>query len=410
MRILLAVSGGIDSMYLALRRADLFPDASEFAVAHCNFSLRGEESDGDEKFVRDFCAREGLRCFVRRFDTTAYAESGGISIEMAARELRYAWFAELCRQEGFDAVGIAHNSNDSVETMVLNLLRGTGAKGLRGISAESESGGCRILRPMLETTREQILAWMQAHQQSWREDSTNAELKYKRNIVRGEIFPLFAKINPSYLRTLKQDAERISEVDEIAEEYYRSADVVEDGKIIISRLLALKHWKYVLFRATEGLVSAAELRSLTSALESGESLAGKRFGRVWASSTTLIIRETPETAFSMEELDRSEIVELRQKEGTLILDLDALPQPLKIREWREGDYMNPLGMKGVGGKPGRKKISDLFVDLKISGPEKNLCRVLELDGPHVAALLPLRIDEAVKVTPSTKRVLRIRRK
>ena len=131
-RILLAVSGGIDSMYLANRAPELFPGA-RFAVAHCNFTLRGAESDGDEQFVRDWCAAHGLDCFVRCFETAAYAAEHGVSIEMAARELRYAWFAELCRAEGFAAVAVAHNADDNAETMLLNLLRGTGTRGLRGM-------------------------------------------------------------------------------------------------------------------------------------------------------------------------------------------------------------------------------------------------------------------------------------
>ena len=132
MRILLAVSGGIDSMYLANRAPELFPGA-RFAVAHCNFTLRGAESDGDEAFVRDWCAAHALDCFVQRFDTAAYATEHGVSIEMAARELRYAWFARLCREKGFDAVAVAHNADDNAETMLLNLLRGTGTRGLRGM-------------------------------------------------------------------------------------------------------------------------------------------------------------------------------------------------------------------------------------------------------------------------------------
>ncbi|MBQ0127301.1 MAG: tRNA lysidine(34) synthetase TilS [Bacteroidales bacterium] len=136
MRILLAVSGGIDSMYLANKAPELFPGAS-FAVAHCNFGLRGDESDSDEKLVREWCGERGLACFVKRFDTKEYAARNGVSIEMAARELRYAWFAELCTAHGFDALATAHNANDNAETLMLNLLRGTGTKGARGMARES---------------------------------------------------------------------------------------------------------------------------------------------------------------------------------------------------------------------------------------------------------------------------------
>ena len=142
MKVLLAVSGGIDSMYMLHRAPDLFPGAS-LAVAHCNFRLRGAESDGDEAFVREECEKAGLTLFVKRFDTSAHASANGISIEMAARELRYAWFRELCREHGFDAVATAHNANDNAETLILNLLRGTGTKGLRGIPDHGS-----IVRPL----------------------------------------------------------------------------------------------------------------------------------------------------------------------------------------------------------------------------------------------------------------------
>ena len=137
MKVLLAVSGGIDSMYMLHRAPELFPGAS-FAVAHCNFSLRGEESDGDEAFVRDACAALGVECFVKRFDTPGHAAANGVSVEMAARELRYAWFAELCSAHGFDTLATAHNANDNAETLFLNLLRGSGTKGLRGMEASRD--------------------------------------------------------------------------------------------------------------------------------------------------------------------------------------------------------------------------------------------------------------------------------
>ena len=272
MKILLAVSGGIDSMYMLHRAPELFPGAS-FAVAHCNFALRGSESDGDEAFVRAACEALGVLCFVKRFDTVGYAAEHGVSVEMAARELRYAWFSSLCAEHGFDCLATAHNANDNAETLILNLLRGTGTKGMRGIPSSS------ILRPLLGVTREEIKGWMERNGYSWREDSTNAESEVKRNKIRNQVFPVFAQINPSFVKTLGEDIERIRQTDDIADEYYREAAVrivryapeasgsaksasgVSGGAILeisVKGLLELKHWRYVLWRILEDCAFNAE--------------------------------------------------------------------------------------------------------------------------------------------------------
>jgi len=247
MDILLAVSGGVDSMYLANRASELFPGA-RFAVAHCNFCLRGIESDGDEAFVREWCAANGVECFSKRFNTSSYASEHHVSIEMAARELRYSWFAELCREHGFNTLCTAHNANDNAETLLLNLLRGTGSRGLRGISSNTQ-----ILRPLIDTTRKEIEEWMRANGKTWREDSTNKESVAKRNIVRNDVFPIFEKINPSFVQTLNEDMKRFAQVDDIAEDYYiANIERIRDANgIVVDRLLELKHWKYTLFRLTE---------------------------------------------------------------------------------------------------------------------------------------------------------------
>lgn len=252
MRILLTISGGIDSMYLASRAGELFPGAV-FAVAHCNFNLRGAESDGDCAFVKEWCAHHSFPFFSKEFDTSGYAEANGISIEMAARELRYEWFGELCRTEGFDAIAVAHNANDNAETLMLNLLRGTGTRGIRGMSASGVTGGMTVLRPLLGTTRKEIERWMTAHGQTWREDRTNAESEYKRNKLRNLAFPVFGDINPSFVKTLGEDMQRFRMVDDIAEDYFLEnvATVFDGDAIDTRRLLQLKHWEYVLWRILE---------------------------------------------------------------------------------------------------------------------------------------------------------------
>ena len=258
MKVLLAVSGGIDSMYMLHRAPELFPGAS-FAVAHCNFRLRGEESDGDEAFVRAECGKLGVECFVERFDTAGYASQHGVSVEMAARELRYEWFSRLCGERGFGALATAHNANDNAETLILNLLRGTGTKGLRGIPDG------KILRPLLGVTRDEIRAWMVAGKHDWREDRTNGENEARRNKIRNQVFPVFAEINPSFVKTLGEDIRRIRQTDDIADDYFREAEarIVRKGatglpEIGVTGLLALKHWRYVLWRILEDYGFSAE--------------------------------------------------------------------------------------------------------------------------------------------------------
>lgn len=243
-------------MYLANKASELFPGAS-FAVAHCNFALRGEESDGDELFVREWCGKNDMPLFCRRFDTAGYAASRHISIEMAARDLRYTWFRELCHAEGFDALAVAHNANDNAETLLLNMLRGTGSRGMKGMAQESSLLGddsIPVLRPLLQTSREEIKSWMEASGNTWREDHTNADSEFKRNRIRNQVFPILSTINPSYISTLNEDMDRIRQVDDIAEDYLSEVlpgVMLPDGSISVTRLLKLKHWKFVLWRLIE---------------------------------------------------------------------------------------------------------------------------------------------------------------
>ena len=402
--ILLAVSGGIDSMYLANRASELFPGAL-LALAHCNFCLRGEESDGDEAFVRQWCRERGLECHVKRFDTLGYAEAHGLSTEMAARELRYGWFAQLCSEYGYEATAIAHNADDDAETLMLNLIRGTG---LRGISGMGERPG--IVRPLLRTSREEIRKWMLEHGCSWREDSTNAQSLYKRNVLRNEIFPRLRDLNPSITATLCEDMERFAQAGAIVEDYWldaRERVLCGDGSIDLRALLGLKHWEYVLWRLLEGSgIRKGEFEDLRNTLRSGRQIGGKRFGPVVASSTRLELCATsvcdgPELLCEL--LPREALSSLKQEEGCLVLDADKVPQPLRIRNFQPGDWMRPLGM---GGR--RKKLSDILKELGYTVGSKAGVRVLEIEGSHVGAILCSRIDETLKVDGTTSRVLRLK--
>lgn len=289
---LLAVSGGIDSICLA----SLFLNSSSgrrFAVAHCNFHLRGEDSDSDEALVAAWCGRNGVRFHKADFDTEQYASSHNVSIEMAARELRYDWFASLCRDNGYYGVAVAHNANDNAETLILNLLRGTGLRGITGMQAESvvpvtrdELSGVRLLRPMLSFSREQIEEYVAANSLEYHDDRTNAETVYKRNRIRHLVFPVFESLNPSFLTTFAREMNAFSEVQEIADDYFLSVSegVCEPAgkdevlRVNAVRLCHLKHYKYVLYRLLEAYGFRDRLlEPVVRLLESGKTFSGKVF-------------------------------------------------------------------------------------------------------------------------------------
>ena len=289
---LLAVSGGIDSICLA----SLFLNSSSgrrFAVAHCNFHLRGEDSDSDEALVAAWCGRNGVRYHKADFDTEQYASSHSVSIEMAARELRYDWFASLCRDNGYYGVAVAHNANDNAETLILNLLRGTGLRGVTGMQVETvvpvtrdELSGVRLLRPMLSFSREQIEEYVAANSLEYHDDRTNAETVYKRNRIRHLVFPVFESLNPSFLTTFAREMNAFSEVQEIADDYFISVreSVCEPAgkddllRVNAVRLCHLKHYKYVLYRLLEAYGFRDRLlEPVVRLLESGKTFSGKVF-------------------------------------------------------------------------------------------------------------------------------------
>lgn len=289
---LLAVSGGIDSICLA----SLFLNSSSgrrFAVAHCNFHLRGEDSDSDEALVAAWCGRNGVRYHKADFDTEQYASSHSVSIEMAARELRYDWFASLCRDNGYYGAAVAHNANDNAETLILNLLRGTGLRGITGMQVETvvpvtrdELSGVRLLRPMLSFSRKQIEEYVAANSLEYHDDRTNAETVYKRNRIRHLVFPVFESLNPSFLTTFAREMNAFSEVQEIADDYFVSVreSVCEPAgkdellRVNAVRLCHLKHYKYVLYRLFEVYGFRDRLlEPVVRLLESGKTFSGKVF-------------------------------------------------------------------------------------------------------------------------------------
>ncbi len=339
--LLVGVSGGIDSMVLAEK---VRLSGEPFAIAHCNFGLRGDESDEDERFVRDWAAGYGIHVHVRRFATTLTAREEGISIEMAARRLRYHWFGQLCRQFGYEAVAVAHNANDNAETLLLNLLRGTGVRGITGMKAsgflpDRAFSDIPLLRPLLGMTRDEIVAFSAEHNISFRTDSSNGLNEYKRNKIRNQVFPIFLEINPRFVETLNRDMERF----------------------------------------------AAEISALPPELDQVQ-------GSGAATITDYTVAEEP--------WDGTQ--EVKQPEGMLILDADKAGEWVEGR-WETGDWIRPLGA------PGKKKMQDWFTDHHVPADDKPFFRLLKKasDPHHVLAVFGCCIDHSVKVTKSTRRILRI---
>ena len=436
---LLAVSGGMDSMCMA----DLFVRTcglSDIAIAHCNFNLRNDESDGDESLVREWAAQWNLKVHVVSFDTVSYAKAHDMSIEMAARELRYAWFARLCLQHGYSYVAVAHHADDNAETMLLNMTRGTGIKGMTGMKNVSElpcpevSVPARLARPMLGFTRKQIEGYVLKHKVPFRNDSSNFSVDYRRNRIRHEIFPVMKKLNPSFVSTLNREMAYLEDASGIVDEWCRTVerDIVtqadENIRISIEKLLSHKQWRYLLYHILEPYgFNSATLASIENLLLSDRTFSGKRF----LSETHELITERKELVVSELHDDDSDegqlvineaglyrfndvniVVEicpwtkdmpLKQPEGVQIFDASKLEFPIVFRRWSIGDWLIPLGMRG------KRKVSDIFSDMKYDSAAKNNAIVMT-DGTgcqRVAALLWVRMDSRYKVDAQTDTIIRI---
>lgn len=410
--LLLAVSGGVDSMvmlFLAARSSV----KRDIAVAHMNFLLRPGDCDADELLVRETCAAAGIPFFAKKTDTRAYARSKGVSIEMAARELRYGWFSELMSEHGFGRLLVAHNQNDNAETMMLNLLRGTGLRGLCGIR---EANGA-VLRPMLGFSRSQIEEFAARNNIVFREDATNADTAIARNCIRHNVFAEFGKVNPSFLNTFATEAKHFAQAEEILDALFdakREELCSRDGdaeRISIAALAAEPHRDYWMFRLLEPYgFTASQISDALETIAAGS-------GREFLSATHRLIRDRE--FFKIYPLDAGAAFRLevsvferpagfdpsKAHSGVLYADADTLKEPLQMRPWRRGDRFVPLGMKGS------RLVSDFFTDLKLDLEQKSRARIVyweDARGEHIAAVAPYRIADSYKITPATRRVAAIK--
>lgn len=419
-RILLAVSGGADSMLML----HLFVNTGfSVAVAHCNFGLRGSESDADEQFVADYCDQHNITFHQKSFSTEDFARQEGISIEMAARDLRYKWFNQLLFQNHYDFLATAHHQDDVIETFLINLSRGSGIRGLSGIQPKSG----KIIRPMLFTNREEILEYCGRMNIEFRTDSSNQETVYKRNLIRHEVLPLLEKVNPAFRKNALRTVENLSETSLLFQQrmseirtFVYSED--EMGAIIhIEKLLSLTPLRTILFEMIREFGFQVEqvddiIDSLTK--ESGRKFYSSEYRLIKDREYLLIApyNAKPDQIFyidedcreinspvrlTIEKLDRTPAFRFSTHQNLVDLDQDKLVFPLILRHWQDGEYFQPLGMSGL------KKMSDFFIDEKYSIPEKENAWILA-SGNRPVWIVGKRIDDRFKITSKTQRILRIR--
>ncbi|WP_234733352.1 tRNA lysidine(34) synthetase TilS [Tellurirhabdus bombi] len=426
--MLLAVSGGIDSVAMV----DLFL-ATEVSVgiAHVNFGLRGEESEGDEQFVRDLAKRHSIPFYTTRFNTLSLASEQGVSTQMMARQLRYDWFGQLAREYGYSCVATAHHSDDNLETVLLNLIRGTGVAGLRGISVQQDFPWGRLVRPLWFASRADLEQYVQEQGLPWREDSSNVEDKYRRNRLRHQVVPVLKELNPNLLQTIQATYERVGAAENLVEQalsHSWKALIQQQGErlfIPLQALQALPEWP---FRLSEWLrpfgFRYAQIQPIAEAVR------GTSFGQTFESGTHRILRDrealviTPKganetTEISLDQLPTeplridehlSLVFSCQEKPTDFIipadarvacLDADQVKWPLTIRRWRAGDRFQPLGMKGS------QAIGDWFTNRKIALHKRESSYVL-LSGETIVWLIGYRIDNRFRLQEQTHKLLFIK--
>jgi tRNA(Ile)-lysidine synthase len=418
-RILMAVSGGADSMAMAwLTMAAGF----DCGIAHCNFQLRGTESDGDEELVKSFCDKNGLPFFTRKFNTKAYAAEHKFSIQVAARQLRYEWFEEIRLKNGYQYLATAHHKDDQIETFFINLLRGSGLQGLKGIPQKAG----HIVRPMLFASRAEIEAFTVEAGIAFRNDSSNASDYYLRNKLRHQLIPVLSQINPSagdsIVKAMQNVDEALSAVNGVLMTYKSRFFSVSGDTICIDMTGLIKleepaFWLYGLIQ--EFGFSHTDARNIVASVDNS----GKTF---YAGDQRLVIErgfvqigpksETGSAVYSITELPcrmhepgemifeiltQFDVAAIPKTPQHVWLDADLVKLPLTLRRRRAGDTFCPFGMRG------RQKLSDFFVHQKITNLQKENTWLL-CSGDEIVWVVGHRVDNRFKVSEKTKRVLKIR--
>ncbi|SMC45410.1 tRNA lysidine(34) synthetase TilS [Moheibacter sediminis] len=411
-KFLIAVSGGIDSMVLC----DLFLKLKlNFSVAHCNFQLRGNDSDLDEEFVRNYCIQNQIKFHSKTFNVKEYKQSGNHSTQMAARDLRYAWFKKLMQENQFNLLVTAHHLNDSLETFLINLSRGSGINGLTGIQFQQNE----IIRPLYNISKKSILEYAGLNQIRWREDVSNATDDYIRNKIRNQIVPVLNEIHPEFLANFSKSIQILkdektiiqNQFENLSDELFISAK--NNYSVSIQKLKELQPFNSSLFHLFSkfGFMHPLEIERLMDANEGSEINSNeyrliKNRGELILSRQTKI-KESEE--FIVEDgkliqkplnlrLSKSEVRDFSASET---LDVEKISFPLRLRKAKTGDVFFPFGMRGS------KKLSKFFKDEKFSKIDKEDSWLLVDDEDRIVYVTGIRIDDRFKITENTHKFLNI---
>ena len=400
--ILVAVSGGVDSMVLA---SLLRESGYAVAVAHCNYQLRGVDSDADEILVRNWCAQYNIPVHVKQVNTKRLAETSNSSVQMVAREERYRFFEQLMTEHKYAATALAHHANDRVESLLMNVLRGTGFRGLQGMPSKREN----YIRPLIGFTKDEIRRFAEEKKVPFREDASNAKTDYQRNWIRLRVFPMLQVADKNAFDKLLQLCNRaefeftnyekwvLNQQNQIASANGISIKELQQSKApftVLKELLEPKGFSSNhIFEVMEILHS-----------ESGSEVFSDTH-RVVKDRNELLISELKTEhkppQFQFETLERAEVASLKTEINVALLDADKVNEVgLNVRKWQQGDKFKPLGMKGW------KLLSDFFIDQKLSVPEKEQTWLLTFQG-QIVWVIGMRLDDRFKITDSTQKVLKI---
>jgi len=412
-KLLLAISGGIDSMVLAnlLKQSDC-----AISLAHCNFKLRGNESEEDEKFIRDFALENNLNLFVTSFDTNSFARDNKVSIQVAARQLRYIWFHQLLEENNLDYILTAHHLDDNLETFLINFSRGTGLEGLTGIPVQND----KIIRPLLNFSREEIQQFATENKIEWREDSSNSSDKYLRNKLRHDIVPILKSLNPSFLDSFQDTLNHLQQAKSLAEDasilVYKQVVTEKEGQKFF-RLFDLKrlpNYEAYLFQWLKpfGFKAWQDIYDLTEA-QSGKFILSENY-RLLKDRDFLLLEPIRAEDFSTYEIEADSEIEiplklkistvsesdLQTNSNIIYVDKEKLKFPLILRKWQEGDYFCPAGIDG------KKKVSKYFKDEKLSLSDKENAWLLVSEN-QIVWIIGKRQDRRFYIEKTTNQVLKI---
>jgi tRNA(Ile)-lysidine synthase len=422
-KILVTISGGIDSVVLSHLLHQLKFD---FEIAHCNFKLRKKASDDDAAFVKSLADDFNKKSYIKDFDTANYAKSHKLSIQESARNLRYEWFYDLSEKNNIDYIITAHNLNDNLETFIINLSRGTGLKGLSGISSINQ----KVVRPLLVFTRQQILDFANDNHISWREDLSNADTKYTRNKIRHQIIPILQELNPTMLPSFQKTLEHLQGSEAIINSYMNQikADVIpieKNGsnliKYDIKKLKKLSNLNIILFELFNeyGFTNFNDINTLIDS-QSGKQLFSKTH-RLVKDRAFLLLKKNEDSSHKNSHylltetddflktqdlnLDIKHLISKKNhkpnsEKSIAEFDKSFLKFPLTVRKWEKGDYFYPIGMQG------KKKLSKFFKDEKYSLLEKENIWLL-LSDQQIIWIIGKRQDDRFKMTNTTTKILKI---